>query len=144
MDFKALDHSVNIIAYRKDNKNYAMCCAWSMMADYDKLLCLLGSQSITGKNIKKGDIIGVSSLQKNQKSIALKLGEGHSGRTDKLEGIDYTLKQSAIVIPGACTEMICEVIEVLHLKEIEEDNLLYLRILSHQETPGSFLHMEDF
>lgn len=88
MDFKALDHSVNIIAYRKDNKNYAMCCAWSMMADYDKLLCLLGSQSITGKSIKKEDIIGVSSLQKNQKSIALKLGEGHSGQMDKLEGIE--------------------------------------------------------
>ncbi len=144
MSFKALDHSVNILAFEKENKKYAMCCAWSMMVDYDKLLCLLGSQSITGKTIKKGDILGFSSLNKEQKEIAIQLGEDHSNEKDKLKGISYSKDQTAILISNACTELVCEVMDVLHLNEIEEDNLIYLRILKKTEKPAPFLHMEDF
>lgn len=144
MSFHAVDHSVNIIAYEKKGKRYAMCCAWTMMADYDKLLCLIGSQSSTGKHIQSGDIIGVSSLNRRQKDIAIALGETHSDETDKLQGISYTVSGSAILIEGATTEMVCEVIDVLHLPEIEADNLIYLRILEHKENPEPFLHMEDF
>jgi hypothetical protein len=44
-----------------------------MMVDYDKLICLIGSQSVTGKNIAKNDFIGVSALNKKQKDIAERL-----------------------------------------------------------------------
>lgn len=144
MSFRAVDHSVNIIAYEKNTNKYAMCCAWSMMVDYDKLLCLLGSQSVTGKNIQKGDIIGVSSLGKDQKDIALALGENHSNEMDKLKGISYTMDKSAILISNARTEMVCEVMDVFHLKQIEEDFLIYLKIVDYKESKKQFLHMEDF
>ena len=66
---RILDHSVNVISFEKNGKYYSMCCAWSMNVDYDKVVALLGAQSITGKNILKGDIIGFSSLEKNQKDF---------------------------------------------------------------------------
>ena len=39
---------------------------------------LLGAQSITGKNISKGDIIGVSALNENQEDIMDALDDNHS------------------------------------------------------------------
>ena len=87
MGFRAVDHSVNIIGIRKNDVNYAMCCAWAMMVDYDKLMCLLGSQSDTGNNICKGDIIGFTSLNKNQIDVAYKLGDNHSSEVNKLDGV---------------------------------------------------------
>ena len=63
------DYSVRVIAYEKNNNKYGMTCAWFMPADYDKLLCLLGTQSITGHNIQKGDIIGFSILSPNLLAI---------------------------------------------------------------------------
>ncbi|MGM9970611.1 MAG: hypothetical protein ACI35S_09490 [Anaeroplasma sp.] len=144
MSFKALDHSVNIVSYHKENKNYAMCCAWSMMVDYDKIICLLGSQSVTGKMIKKGDIIGFSSLMDNQKNIALALGDDHSDEKDKLNGIDFILDDGAILIKNSKTLIKCMVLDVLHLEGIESDNLLYLKIISSIENDGTFLHMSDF
>lgn len=141
MDYKPLDHSVNIIAYKKDEKNYAMCCAWCMMADYDKLLCLLGAQSVTGNNIKKGDIIGVSSLKSSQKDVALQIGDGHSDMVDKLKGINYYTDSTAVLIEGSKSNMKCEVIDVLHLEGIEVDNLLYLKIIDGKgSSEGVFLH----
>ena len=144
MSVRAVDHSVNIIAYRKNDKNYAMCCAWSMMVDYDKLVCLLGSQSVTGNMIKKGDIIGFSSLNDNQKDIAIKLGDGHSDNDNKLNDINYIMDDSAILIAESRTLIKCEVIDILHLEGIENDNLIYLKIISFKENNGKFLHMSDF
>ena len=143
MDFKAVDHSVNILALKKDNVNYAMCYAWAVMLDYDKIGCLLGSQSVTGKAIKKGDIVGFSSLGINQKNIALILGDNHSNEMDKLKGIDYEVNDSAILIKDAKTMVVCEVIDILHLEGIEEDNFIYLKMLSKKENEGKFLHMSD-
>ena len=68
------DYSVSVIAFEKDNRKYGMTCAWFMPADYDKLLCLLGTQSVTGHNVKKGDVIGVSILGVDQANIATKIG----------------------------------------------------------------------
>lgn len=129
MGFNAFKYGANIIAYEKDEKKYGMCCAWSTQVDYDKIVCLLGSQSVTGKNIKKGDIIGVSALAYNQENIAFKLGDNHSDVTDKFETIDYEKDDNAILIKNAARIMKVEVIDVLHLKEIEEDNLIYGRII---------------
>ena len=140
-----LDHSVNVIAYEKDGKTYSMCAAWCMNVDYDKLMCLLGSQSVTGNNIKKGDIIGFSSLGINQKNIAERIGSNHSNTFNKLDGIDYKLDEGAILISNAKTMSKCLVLDVLHPKGIEVDNLLYLKILSTDFNDEEvFLHMSDF
>ena len=143
MGFRAVDHSVNIIGVRKNDVNYAMCCAWAMMVDYDKLMCLLGSQSDTGNNICKGDIIGFTSLNKNQSDVAYKLGDNHSSETDKLDGVDYELNGSAILINGGKTVLVCEVLDILKLEGIEEDNCIYLKIINSNENEGEFLHMSD-
>ena len=143
MDFRAVDHTVNVVGYEKNGVKYVMTCAWSMMVDYDKVVSLLGSQSVTGKNVKKGDIVGFSALSINQKDTAIKLGEGHSDKMDKLSGIDYYIDKGAILINNSRNEIICEVIDVLHLEGIEEDYLLYLKVLSHKSNEEKFLHMED-
>lgn len=144
MDYRVIDHSVCVVAYNKNDKNYAMTCAWAMMVDYDKILCLLGEQSITGHNICKNDIIGVSTLSKEQKNIASILGEKHSDEIDKLKNINCNIKDSAITINDAKSEMICEVIDILHLEGIESDNLIYLKIINKKQNDKKYLHMEDF
>jgi flavin reductase (DIM6/NTAB) family NADH-FMN oxidoreductase RutF len=102
-----------------------------MQADYDKILMLLGAQSITGKNICKGDIIGVSALNENQQNVVEALGDGHSDETDKFTNIKYSTKDSAILIEDASNCMVVEVLDVLHLNGIEEDNLIYGLIKSY-------------
>ena len=144
MSFRAMDHSVTVVAYEKGGKKYAMTCAWAMMVDYDKILLLLGAQSTTAKNIKKNDFIGVSTLSKNQKELALRLGENHSEEVYKLSGIEKSQDDTAIIINQACRTMICRVIDVYHLPKIEEDSLVYLEIIEKEENNDNFLHMSDF
>jgi flavin reductase (DIM6/NTAB) family NADH-FMN oxidoreductase RutF len=96
-----------------------------MQADYDKILMLLGAQSVTGKNIRKGDIIGVSALNENQQDVVGALGDNHSDDTDKFKNVKFTIRDSAILINDASNCMIVEVLDVLHLEGIEEDNLIY-------------------
>lgn len=125
MELSAFNYGANAVSFIKNEKKYGMICAWAMQADYDKILMLLGTQSITGKNIKKGDIIGVSALNENQKDIVDALGSGHSDDSDKFINIKYTINDSAILMDGASNCMIVEVLDVLHFKGIEEDNLIY-------------------
>lgn len=133
MGFTAFNYGANVIAFEKENRKYAMTCAWAMQVDYDKILCLLGSQSVSGKAIKKGDIIGVSVLSNLQEAVAFKLGENHSDEVNKLEGIDYIFDDSAILIGGSSKTMKVEVIDVLHLEGIEEDNLVYGKVIKSIE-----------
>ena len=137
------DYSVSVIALKKDNIKYGMTCAWFMPVDYDKLVCLLGTQSKTGHAMKKGDIIGVSVLNKNQVDVANALGDKHSDEIDKFEGLNYEVKDTAILINNASRKMVCKVIDVLHLEGIEVDNLIYLNILSTEESEDNFLHYSD-
>ena len=134
------DYSVSVIAYQKNDNKYGMTCAWFMPADYDKMLCLLGTQSVTGHNIQKGDIIGMSILSANQADVANKMGDKHSNEVDKFIGLDYEVKDSAILVNNASRKMVCKVIDVLHLEGIEADNLIYLNILSNEENDSDFLH----
>ena len=143
MSFRAMDHSVTVVAYEKGGKKYGMTCAWAMMVDYDKLLLLLGAQSSTAKNIKKNDFIGVSTLSKNQKDLALRLGENHSDEVYKLSGIEKSQDDTAITINQASRTMICRVLDVYHLPKIEEDSLVYLEIVEKEENNDNFLHMSD-
>ncbi|MBQ3253644.1 MAG: hypothetical protein IJA65_03725, partial [Acholeplasmatales bacterium] len=66
-----------------------------------------------------------------------------SNEMDKLKGIDYEVNDSAILIKDAKTMVVCEVIDILHLEGIEEDNFIYLKMLSKKENEGKFLHMSD-
>jgi flavin reductase (DIM6/NTAB) family NADH-FMN oxidoreductase RutF len=140
---KIIDHGVHVIAYIKDNKKYAMTCAWSMQCDYDKVLMLLGSQSVTGKNLKKGDVVGFSALSCDQVFEAMAIGNKHSDDVDKLDGIKINIDGTAITIADASSECICEVLDILHLNGIENDNLVYLKIISCKENNDNFLHMSD-
>lgn len=144
MSDRLFNHSVNVVAYQKNNKNYAATIAWAMQVDYDKIILLMGSQSDTGNNIEKGQIIGVSSLAKNQKTIANTLGDNHSSLTDKLLKIDYKIENNAITIENAVNKMIVEVLDVMHLKDIEEDNLVYGKVIKNESTNQEFLNMSDF
>lgn len=125
MELSAFNYGANAVSFIKNEKKYGMICAWAMQTDYDKILMLLGAQSVTGKNIRKGDIIGVSSLNENQQNVVDALGLSHSDDTDKFKNIRYTVKDSAILIDDASNRMIVEVLDVLHLPGIEKDNLIY-------------------
>ena len=117
----------------------------AMQVSEDKILCAIGSQSTTGQVLAAGDILGFSNLQKSQSNIAIQLGDinRHSADTDKLDGIRYRVDEGAILIEEAHAEMKCEVIEILHLKEIESENLVYLQILDVKENAGKSLLMSD-
>ena len=104
----------------------------------------MGSQSVTGNNIKKDDIIGVSALNKDQISTANQLGDNHSNEVDKLNGIVINTEGSAITIKDASREMIVKVIDVLHLEKIEEDNLIYGEVISFKENNDSFLNYIEY
>ena len=142
MELSAFNYGANAVGFVKDEKNYGMICAWAIQADYDKILMLLGTQSVTGKNIKKGDIIGVSTLSENQQDVVDALGSGHSDASDKFTNIKYTLKDSAILIDNACNCMIVEVLDVLHLNAIEEDNLIYGLIKSYTSNDSKKYSLE--
>lgn len=131
MKLSAFNYGANAVGFIKNEKKYGMICAWAMQADYDKILMLLGAQSITGKNICKGDIIGVSALNENQQDIVDALGDSHSDDTDKFMNIKYTVQDSALLIDDASNCMLVEVLDVLHLEGIEEDNLIYGLVKSY-------------
>jgi len=100
---------------------------------------LIGAQSVTGKNISKGDIIGVSVLSTQQENVVNILGNNHSDEVDKFLNIDYTLNNSAILINSASVNMVIEVIDVLHLPGIEEDSLVYGLIKSFTKSDKPML-----
>ena len=143
MAFMAFNHSVNVVGFVRNNQKYCMTCAWAMQVDYDKVLLLLGAQSVTGNKILKGDIIGVSALSKYQRDIALQIGDGHSDEMDKLKGVEYQVSTDALYILNAARIMKVRVIEVMHLKGIESDNLIYGEIVEKIETVLPFLNMSD-
>ncbi len=144
MSKRLFNHSVNVVAYRKNNMNFAATIAWAMQVDYDKIMLLMGSQSDTGNNIEKGQIIGVSSLAKSQKTIANILGDNHSNTIDKLANINHKIEGNAITIENAVNQMIVEVIDVISLNGIEEDNLIYGKVIKNNSTDNDFLNMSDF
>ena len=143
-NLRAFNHTINVVAYKKNNINYAATIAWAMQADYDKILLLMGSQSVTGNNIEKGDVIGVSALSKEQLSVANQLGDNHSGEVDKLAGIKVNVENTAITIENASREMVVRVIDVLKLEKIEEDNVIYGEVISFKENNDSFLNYIEY
>jgi len=135
---------VNVVAYSKDGKDYAMTCAWTTSVDYDSIMLLIGAQSDTGNHLKVGDKVGVSALNENQKDIASKLGENHSLSTNKLENIECYKENGAILIKDAKTNLYCEVTNVTHPKCSKDDHLIECKILrSKENTKVRFLSMPE-
>jgi flavin reductase (DIM6/NTAB) family NADH-FMN oxidoreductase RutF len=143
MNFDAFNYGANAVCFMKNGHKYGMICAWAMQVDFDRVLMIFGTQSVTGKNIAKGDIIGVSVLSTKQKDVVKALGYTHSDETDKFENLDYTIEGSAILINDASLTMIVEVIDVLHLPGIEEDNLVYGIVKSYTRCDDPMLSLRD-
>ncbi len=131
MGFKAFNYGANAVCLMKNNHKYGMICAWATQVDYDKIVMLLGAQSVTGRNITKGDVLGVSVLSIHQEDVMNTLGENHSDEIDKFQHLNFILDGSAILINDASINMVVEVIDVLKLEGIEEDNLVYGLIKSY-------------
>lgn len=137
MSYHALSSGVNVISVSKNNEFKAMTCAWAMMVDYDKLVMLIGSQSETGNVIKKGDIIGFSALSSQQKDIAEKIGSVHSSVVDKKSLAQFVKLGNVYVVKDAKTYNECEVIDIYHLPGIEEDHLVFVKIIAYEENEDS-------
>lgn len=129
-NLRAFRCGANILGYNIDSINYVMTCAWAMMIDYDKIAMLIGSQSITGQNLKKDMKVGVSSLASGQESIAKIIGSTHSDEVDKLKDISYENKDGMILINDSKVCMECKVLEI---KNIEEDYLVFLKVENFKE-----------
>jgi flavin reductase (DIM6/NTAB) family NADH-FMN oxidoreductase RutF len=139
MSLRAFNYGANAVCFEKNGRKYGMICSWATQVDYDKIVMLLGAQSVTGNNIAKGDIIGVSVLSIHQEDVMNTLGSDHSDEVDKFANIKYTRNDSAILIDNACVCMTVEVIDVLHLEGIEEDNLVYGLIKSYTQNDAAMI-----
>jgi len=142
MELRAFPYGANAVCFKKNDRKYGMICSWATQVDYDKIVMLLGAQSVTGRNISKGDIIGVSVLSTQQEDVMNILGSNHSDEVDKFENLDYTLMDSAILINNASVNMVVEVIDVLHLAGIEEDNLVYGLVKSYTQNDAPMLTIQ--
>lgn len=143
MGFRAFNYGANIIAIKKNNYHYGMTCSWAMQVDYDKVIFLLGAQSITASIIKKNDLIGVSALNQNQSQIALKFGSTHSHETNKFLDIEYFEDDSCLFIKGSSRLLKVKVIELIYLTGIESDTLVYGQIVWTKENDTPFLSIND-
>lgn len=127
---RAFRVGANVIGFRKNDTNYAMTCAWSMMISYDKIAMLIGEQSITGKNLEVGLKVGVSALADGQQEIAKKIGNFHSNEVDKLQNIEFINKENRILIKNAKVMMECTVDEI---QNIDGDLLVFLNVNDFNE-----------
>lgn len=140
MDLVAFNSGCNILAIEKNNKKYAMTCAWASMVAYDKVGLLVGSQSETGKILEVGDVCGISALAKNQKAIAEFIGNNHSSEVDKFKNVKFSQSNSAIYIDGAKVILEAQVAQIIHLDGIEDDNYIVFNVLSYiQDSKKKFL-----
>lgn len=143
MSLRAFRSGCNVIATRRNGKNYGMVCAWATMIDYDKIGMLVGSQSVTGKMLAPGDLVGVSALAEGQKEIAVKLGENHSNVGDKFAGIEVEEKGDAVLIKDAKCQMVCEVKKIVKLVD-PRDNFVVMQVLSStSDKEKQFLSLEE-
>lgn len=142
MSLRAFRSGCNVVGMLKEGKKYAMVCAWATMIDYDKVGMLIGGQSVTGKNLNPGDLVGVSALAVGQEEIAKKLGENHSNEGDKFEGVELIEHRSALLVKDAKCQMICEVKKIVKLVN-PSDSFVVLQVLDHKaDKEKEFLSLE--
>lgn len=142
MGLTAFNSGCNVIAFNKDGKKFGMVCAWAMHVDYDRVVLLIGSQSVTGKLIKVGDFVGLSALAEGQEDIAHKLGENHSDNGNKFAGIECEDSGVAVYIKDAKVKMYCEVSKI-DVIDSEGDKMVFLNVLKHTSDKNKkFLPLE--
>lgn len=140
-DIHAFNQGANILAFEKNNIKYAATYAWATQVGYEEVAILQGEQSDTAKAIAIGDIVGISALKEGQEALAMHIGSTHSTQTNKFEHIPYIQKGTAIIIPDAKVTMICECIDIIHLKGAEDDYFTVFKILESTDNPEvSFLY----
>ena len=122
---RAFRAGANVLAFNKNNTNYAMTCAWAMMIDYQKIAMLVGGQSVTGQNLELNQKVGVSALADGQQEIAKIIGTKHSDKVNKFETISYINKDNMILIENAKVLMECTVSEIHNL---DGDLLVFLQV----------------
>lgn len=143
MSLRAFRSGCNVLALSKNNKKYGMVCAWATMIDYDKIGMLVGGQSVTGKVLSVGDIVGVSALADGQKDIAYKIGENHSNVGNKFEGIEVVQDETALLIKDAKCQMTCKVLKIEKLID-PNDSFVILHVLRHTADKNKkFLSLEE-
>lgn len=142
MSLRAFNSGCNVVAFTKGGKKYGMVCAWAMHTDYDSVALLIGGQSVTGKQIKVGDFVGVSALAEGQEDIAHKLGENHSDVGDKFKGIECEQSGVVMYIKDAKVKMYCEVAKVNVINN-DGDKMVFLNVLKHTSDKNkNFLPLE--
>lgn len=133
MSYHAVSSGANVVTLWKDGQFRAMTCAWATMVDYDKVIMLLGSQSVTGNAVAVGDILGFSALASHQGDVAEKIGSVHSDLVDKKALAAFEKLNAVYVVKDARTQNELKVLDVMHLKGIGEDSLIYAEIVVHRE-----------
>ncbi len=146
MKIRPFNHNVSILAVEKENKKYAGTYAWFMQVGEKEIAGLLGEQSVTANILSIGDIVGISVCSKEMFELSAFIGDTHSNEIDKFAGKNYTiLENKAILFNDAKCKMVCEVVDILHLKNIESDNLVYFQILEYKmNDEKEYLSMSDF
>lgn len=143
MGINAFRAGCNVIAYKKNNIRYGMVCAWSVMIDYEHVAMLLGGQSVTGNNLKVGDVVGISALAKGQEKECFQLGSDHSDKTDKFAGIDTEEKDTAILVKDAKVNLVAKVIKIEKVVD-PDDNFVIMEVMdSKLDKSKEFLPLED-
>lgn len=144
MTLHAFCAGCNIVGILKNGTSYGMCCAWAQMIDYDRITMLLGAQSLTGKVLEKGDIVGVSALAAGQKEIAHLMGDAHSDQLNKWNKVSYRADETALLVNGSRVQMKCQVLAIHHLDGIEADAFIDLKVLEYvQDEDQEFLSAYD-
>lgn len=145
MSIRLIEHGVNIITLDKNYQKMAMTCAWAMHVDYDKILCLIGSQSITGKNLEKNDYVGISVLNKGNKKLADYVGDCHSNSINKFANNDFVKYKDVYVVNKSSRYAKGKVIDIFHLEGIEADYLVYILLDEVIDNHNNdLLHMSDY
>lgn len=143
MGLRAFRSGCNVLALTKNGKKYGMVCAWATMIDYDKVGMLIGGQSVTGKVLEVGDVVGVSGLADGQKDIAVKLGENHSDVGNKFEGIEFENDETALLVKNSKCLMTCKVLKIEKLID-PNDSFVVLEVLRHKaDIKKGFLSLEE-
>jgi len=144
MDRNLFISGANVVTLLKNNKKYAMTCAWAMMLDYDKACMLLGEQSITSNNIEIGDIIGISGASKENFDIIEYIGSTHSDEVDKFSNNEFIDFNGVKVIKSSKTKLKCKVENIIKINEGCNDKLLVLRVLNFEsDSKKKFLTSDE-
>ncbi len=144
MSLAAFNMGCNIIALEKNHRKYGMCAAWAQMLDYDVISVLIGEGSVTGRQLHKGDFVGVSSLASNQAPIALIFGNHHSDQFDKFASVKTANLEGALLIDHAKVMMKCQIIDILHFDFSKNDVFAVMKILSYETNDSlAFLSLSE-